>query len=115
MVTMKVLNWRTDIENAPTDGTEVLLWDGRAAKVCHWVATSEEYNAFRRGDPEYGWAYAYDHEYSMYYTVVDPKFWCEISPPYERHTTIKHVTIGADGSLVKFEEDTATGEMKRIQ
>jgi hypothetical protein len=76
---MNLINWRTDIENAPKDRPILVIdsrWDD--CKPCRYTYQVVEWTRIDKTSNEYGWAYDYDHDYDDYRTVNNPKFWMEI-------------------------------------
>jgi hypothetical protein len=91
-----MINWRTDVENAPKDGTPILVvdhnwnyeWCKYAVRVVSWEKLRDE-DPDDRGDnvvyerPSHGWAKSFDHEYGITYTVDNFKYWHPLNPPEE--------------------------------
>jgi len=81
-----MINWRTDIENAHKDGTEILVYCPNNSEYLH--GTFEVYKVFW-GDPESkGWepdawciAWSDGNEFSIYETVGYFTHWAEINLP----------------------------------
>jgi hypothetical protein len=75
-------NWRTDVENAPKDGTPFLVidpfwenqnWCKYSMKIVSWQKINNNDTLDR-----FGWSYSYDYEYLVHQCVDDFKYWMEI-------------------------------------
>ncbi len=79
--------WRTDVENAPKDGTTILVvdnawknhseWCNYCVKAVQWDRLSD----MDEDDDKHGWVYGYDHEWGYAQIVDSFDFWCVITPP----------------------------------
>lgn len=74
-----VPNWRTDMENAPKDGTFVLIYDGsqNEARVCEWEHIGYDYH---NRIEKYGWVWGFDTSSggNYYFTIDNPVKWMPI-------------------------------------
>ncbi len=76
------INWRTDVENAPKDGSPILVVDNRLSREwCIFSVRVVSWEELRADEGEYGWVYGYDHEDGFPRQVMDFKYWQIINQP----------------------------------
>jgi hypothetical protein len=101
------MNWRNDIENAPKDGTEILMYDGEV-RVVSWGDVSVMFSGtsayeYNEEPIEYGWVtsgticYKINNQgdIRLRETMSNPTHWCEIMLP-ETNTQFKTYSEWSD-------------------
>ncbi len=83
-MTQSGINWRTDVENAPKDGSKILVvgkdWGGQP-QIVSWCATNEESHDLHGDELEFGWVFDYDYEQGFAYYVEEFSHWCPLNMP----------------------------------
>ena len=109
------MNWRTDIENAPKDGTEILMYYGEV-RVVSWSDVSIMFSGtsayeYNQEPIEYGWVTSGSLCYKinnsgdirLRETMFNPTYWCEIILP-ETNTQFKTYSEWSDWFFNKHTE-----------
>ena len=81
------------IENAPRDGTKILLWDRESGPVVGWYGAAPKHLQFEENVVIMGW---HDDDFMLFGEGENgwPKYWIEIPKPPEKE--YKHPKLKLD-------------------